>query len=75
MIKIRVWYKDENGENGLRELRNLKPRRYMCGWGFTKCLKYIKEELYWNDIKEDQVIVIEFYNEKEHWVQGIKRGE
>ena len=73
MIKVRVWYKDENGENSLRELRNLKPRRYMCGWDFKRCLKYIKEELYWADIKEEQVEVIEFYNEKEQWVQVIRK--
>ena len=73
MIKISVWYKDENNETGLRELRNLKPRRYMCGWDFQRCMKYIKEELYWEDIKEEQVEVIEFYNEKEHWLQVIEK--
>lgn len=73
MIKIRFWYKDENGENGLRELRNLKPRRYMCGWDFNRCLKYIKEELYWADIKEEQVTCIEFYSENEQWLQCIER--
>lgn len=75
MIKVRVWYKDENGESGLRELRNLKPRRYMCGWDFERCMKYISEELYWEDIKPEQVEVIEFQNEKEQWLQVIKREE
>lgn len=75
MITVRVWYKDENNESGLRELRNLKPRRYMCGWDFKRCLKYIKEELYWEDIKEKQVEVVEFYNEREQWLQCIEREE
>ena len=74
MITVRVWYKDENNESGSRELRNLKPRRYMCGWDFERCMKYINEELYWEDIKPEQVEVIEFQNKKEQWLQVIKRS-
>lgn len=73
MIKIRVWYKD-NDELASRTLRNLKPRRYMCGWDFVRCLYYIKDELYWEDIRPEQIESIEFYNEKEQWIQIIKRG-
>ena len=38
MLKIKVWYKNVNGESEYRELRNLKPRSYMCGWKFSKLL-------------------------------------
>lgn len=57
------------------ELRNLKPRRYMCGWNFERILKYAKEELYWKDIDEKEVIGFEIKNEKEFWQQPIMRKE
>lgn len=74
MIKIRVWYKEDTGYCNV-ELSNLKPRRYMCGWDFNRCIKYIKEELYWMDIDVNKVEVITFVNLKEHWEQNIVRGE
>lgn len=74
MLKIKVWYNDrEYNELGSRELRNLRPRRYMCGWSFEQLIKYIKEELYWNDIKVEDVIEIVIENEKERWMQNIAR--
>ena len=77
MLKIKVWYKDyETNEEGCSKvLRNLKPRRYMCGWNFEQLMDYIKEELTWEDIKEELVEEIVIYNEKEHWQQVITRGE
>ena len=37
MLKIKVWVK-ENQESYSQELRNLRPRRYMCGWDFERLL-------------------------------------
>ena len=73
MIKVKVWTIDENEEVRSIELRNLRPRRYMCGWDFERMLKYVSEELYWEDIDKDKITSISLYNEDEHWVQGIKR--
>lgn len=74
MIKIRVITK-EDIDGGYRgtELRNLKPRRYMCGLSFEQLLQYIKEELYWEDIKEDDVMEIEIFNKKEQWTDYVAR--
>ena len=73
-MKIKVYYNDrEYNQVGSRELRNLRPRRYMCGWSFEQLIKYIKEELDWNDIKEEDVREIVIENEKEQWVQNIAR--
>ena len=74
MMKIKVWYYEkELKENICRELKNLKPRRYMCGWKFEKLIKYIEEELYWLDVEKEQVEEIVIYNEKEHWQQSIRK--
>ena len=67
MIKVYVWTKG----NDKVYLNYLKPRRYMCGWTFERAMKYIQEELYWNDIEKEEVEVIGFENEKEHWFQSI----
>ena len=72
-MKIRIWVK-ENQESYSQELRNLKPRRYMCSWNFERLLKYIEEELYWEDIEKESVEEIVIYNEKEQWQQVILRG-
>ena len=74
MLKIKVWYKNVNGESANRELRNLKPRSYMCSWEFSRLLKYIKDNLYWDEIDENLVEVIEIVNEKEHWFQSVSRN-
>lgn len=68
-MKIYVWTKG----NDKVYLNCLKPRRYMCGWNFDRAMKYIQEELYWNDIEEYDVEIIGFENEKEHWMQNITR--
>jgi hypothetical protein len=74
-MKIKVWYNDrEYNEVGLKELRNLRPRRYMCGWSFEQLIKYIKEELHWNDIEEEDVIEIVIENEREQWIENIRRA-
>ena len=72
MLKIKVWVK-ENQESYSQELRNLRPRRYMCGWDFERLLKYAEDELYWLDINEDDVEEIVIYNEKEQWQQIITK--
>lgn len=76
MTKIRIYTKEdqETGYYGT-ELRNLRPRRYMNGWSFSQLLKYIKEELYWEDINEDDVMTIEIFNKKEQWTNYVARGE
>ena len=72
MLKIKAWVK-ENQESYSQELRNLRPRRYMCGWDFERLLKYVEDELYWLDINEDDVEEIVIYNEKEQWQQIITK--
>ena len=72
MLKIKVWFKDENGEDNEETLSNLRPRSYMTSWSFERLMKYIKEELYWKDIKENSVEVIEF--ESDYSLQSIVRG-
>ena len=72
MLKIKVWVK-ENQESYSQELRNLRPRRYMCGWDSERLLKYVEDELYWLDINEDDVEEIVIYNEKEQWQQIITK--
>ncbi len=76
MLKIKVYYTDveTKQECCVSELRNLKPRRYMCGWSFDKLLKYISEELYWEGIEKDLVSEIHIKCEKEHWTQVIQRN-
>lgn len=75
MLKVKVWYVDENKELGCTDLHNLKPRRYMCGWSFEQMIKYTKEELYWKEIDVECVSSFEIVCEKEHWVQNIHKGE
>ena len=72
MLKIKVWVK-ENQESYPQELRNLRPRRYMCGWNFERLLKYVEDELYWLDIDEDNIEEIVIYDEKEQWQQIITK--
>lgn len=72
MMKVRVWFK-ENGEDYVRELRYLKPRRYMCGWDFNRMMKYTKHEREWEEIADEQVECIEIINEREKWMQVIYR--
>lgn len=71
MIKVCVWTKE------LRRvvLNNLRPRRYMCGWTFEQCLRYIKNELYFNDVDVSDIREIEFFDEREMWVCPIYRRE
>lgn len=69
MLKVKIWTTD----GAHIELRHLRPRRYMCGYSFERMMKYIKEELYWEDIEENDVSVIEIENEREHWIQTFRR--
>nr|DAE44656.1 MAG TPA: hypothetical protein [Caudoviricetes sp.] len=71
MLTVKIWY---NG-NEHKQLRCLKPRRYMCGWDFERLLKYIKEELYWEDIDSESIEVIEICNDSEHWYQAVSKEE
>lgn len=73
MLKVKVSYFNKEYQEQVynHELRNLKPRRYMCSWSFDKMLNYIKEELYWDDIDINSVTSITIENEKEHWQQGF----
>lgn len=75
MIQIRVITKEdvEGGYNGTI-LRNLKPRRYMASYTFQEMMKYVKEELYWEDIQEDEVVEFEIFNKKEQWTDCICRA-
>lgn len=73
MTKIKIWYQDDNGESCSYEFNHLKPRIYMCGYTFNQLMKYIKNELYWTDIKPEQVTEIIIFNERYQWQQIIKR--
>lgn len=74
MIKIKVFTKEdvEGGYDGTL-LTHLRPRRYMTGYSFEQLMKYAKEELYWQDIKEEDVVGFEIFNKEEHWTQYIEK--
>ena len=74
MIKIKVFTKEDvdGGYDGT-ELSHLRPRRYMTGYTFEELMKYACEELYWQDIKEEDVVGFEIFDKKEHWTQYIER--
>jgi hypothetical protein len=73
MLRLNVWYHDENGDNIKVNLKYLKPRRYMCSWTFERVLKYAREELEWNDINEKDVDAFELEDTKNQWSNGIPR--
>ena len=54
-------------------LNHLRPRRYMTAYTFEDLLKYARNELYWADIKEEDVVGFEIFNRKEHWTEYIER--
>lgn len=68
-MKLNIWTKELQKIT----LSNLKPRKYMLDWDFERRMNYIKEELYWEDIKEEDVEVIEIANEKSHWISSTAR--
>ena len=68
MLKIKVWTK----EGRIVELRNLRPRSYMCGWRFEQLVNYTKDELYWKEIEVEDITQFEIVNETQHWRQAIK---
>lgn len=68
-MKLNIWTKELQKIT----LSNLKPRKYMLDWDFERRMKYIKEELYWEDISEEDVEVIEIANEKSHWISSTAR--
>ena len=74
MIQIKVFTKEdsEGGYDGTL-LNHLRPRRYMTGYSFDQLLKYAKTELFWADIKEDDVVGFEIFNKKEHWTEYIEK--
>ena len=73
-MNVRIWY-IQNNSTYYRDLIHLRPRRYMCGWSFDKLLKYISNELEWEDVEKDSVKVITFINEKEHWECSFRKDE
>lgn len=76
MIQIKVFTKEdtENGYDGT-VLTHLKPRLYMCGYSFEQLLKYARKELYWADIKEEEITGFEIFNKREQWVEYIGKVE
>ena len=68
-MKLNIWTKDLQRIT----LSNLKPRMYMLDWDFQRRMAYIKKELYWEDINEEDVEVIESANEKSHWLSSTAR--
>lgn len=74
-LTISVWYKDKDGDFAKRELRNLKPRNYMLDYSFERLLKYISNELYWEDIHEDSVTSIHIACKEQQWENAIERNK
>lgn len=74
MIKLRVWIKDEP-VNGFVELDYLRPRRYMCGYSFDQVYTYARHQIENYGLNRDQIIGFEFYNEREHWFELVKKEE
>ena len=58
MLKMYVLLKDKENKKQVyyEELRHLRPRIYMISWNYEKILKYAKEEIYWNDIEEKNIL-------------------
>lgn len=57
------------------ELRHKNPREYMCSWTFEMIFKYAKEELYWQDLLDKNIISFVIKNEREQWEVNIKKNE
>lgn len=75
MIQIKVYTKEDlNGGYNGTIIRHKRPRAYMCAYSFKQLMKYVKEELYREDIKEEDVEEFEIFNKNEHWTNCIKRG-
>ena len=76
MTQIKVFTREDvNGGYDGTLLRHLKPRSYMNGYSFKQLMKYAKEELYWEDIKEEDVVGFEIFNKYEHWTNYIEKEE
>ena len=73
-LTISVWTK-ENENFYKTELRRLRPRYAMLGYSFERLLKYISEELYWEDIAKDSVTSICIGCKEQHWENAIERKE
>lgn len=76
MNQIKVFTKEdlEGGYDGTI-LTHLRPRGYMTGYTFKQLLKYAREELYWADIKEEEITGFEIFNKEEHWTTYIERNK
>lgn len=74
MTQIKVYTKEDvEGCYDGTLLTHLRPRNYMTGYSFEQLLKYAKEELYWADINEEDVVGFEIFNKNEHWTNYIER--
>ena len=73
MIKIYA-ITEENNRYYWTEIHHKRPRAYMTSYTFEQLLNYVKEELYWEDINEEDVLGFTISN-KHCWEQDIMRGE
>ena len=74
MTQIKVFtHEDVNGGYDGTLLTHLRPRNYMTGYSFNQLMKYAREELFWADINEYDVVGFEIYNRDEHWTTYIGR--
>ena len=75
MTQIKVFTKEdyEGGYDGTI-LSHLRPRRYMTGYSFEELMNYVRKELYWNDIKEEDITCFEIFNKQEHWTDYVERN-
>lgn len=76
MTQIRVFTKeDHDGGYQGTILNHLRPRAYMTAYSFDQLVKYAKEELYWADINEEDVVEFEIFNKSEHWTTSILKED
>ena len=73
MIKIYA-ITEENNKYYWTEIHHKRPRAYMTGYTFEQLMKYVKEELYWQDINEEEVLGFEI-TDKHCWTESIMRNK
>lgn len=74
MTQVKVFTKEDSefGYNGTI-LTHLRPRRNHTSYSFQDMMKYAKEELFWADISEEEVVGFEIFNKSEHWTTYIEK--
>ena len=66
-MKICVILKDFSQE----QINHKRPTTRMLDWDFSQLLNYIKEELYWQDINEEDIEAIQLISHS--WIKSVAR--